>query len=313
MRSGVLIVVGWLIIWGGDSSAQTDAPGPSPVVGIVQLDIEPDWCPDQVPSDSDGSGVVLRSSGVTIPAALTGSADLDVHLIDPMSIRIGIDVSRGEPFVDINRNGVYDGPDILPGFPDGEPFTDLSGDGTYQYPYDLWAPGIPFRDFNNNGFYDTGASPVDWSLVDVAGEGTTDCDCNTDGPDGVVDLVFLFDWKATLLTQRASYPEDLFIVRLRGETYDGQAFLASDCWVMPEMHCHADPYCDALTNVLDVVAAIGVAFRSVDAEYDTVCGVALTDIDCSGSTNVLDVVRIINVAFRGMDASHEFTDECDQW
>ncbi|HUU46619.1 MAG TPA: hypothetical protein VM118_12885, partial [Acidobacteriota bacterium] len=76
--------------------------------------------------------------------------------------------------------------------------------------------------------------------------------------------------------------------------------------------CHGDPQCDSVTNVLDVVAAVDVAFRNVAPEPDPLaqCPVARTDVDCSGFTNVLDVVHFVNVAFRGGDPGVEFCDPC---
>ncbi len=88
--------------------------------------------------------------------------------------------SLGEPFIDINGNGVYDqyidsfimcacslnhdlnhngrhdGPDD-PWDP-GIPFDDINGNGTFQpkgaYP-NYYQPGLPFCDFNRNGVYDS--------------------------------------------------------------------------------------------------------------------------------------------------------------
>ena len=55
------------------------------------------------------------------------------------------DINLGEPFLDINANGVYD---------HGELFEDLNGDGDYDGPDDPWTPGIPYEDRNDNGKYD---------------------------------------------------------------------------------------------------------------------------------------------------------------
>lgn len=72
------------------------------------------------------------------------------------------DISLGEPFVDINRNGVWDAATTK--FDDNgkrvlvpeEPYTDLSYDSKYDGPFDPWVPGVPFRDYNGNGVYDKG-------------------------------------------------------------------------------------------------------------------------------------------------------------
>jgi len=64
------------------------------------------------------------------------------------------DISLGEPFIDVNRNGVRDA--WLPSYPFGEPFTDLSYNSQYDGPFDAWVAGVPFRDFNGNGVFDRG-------------------------------------------------------------------------------------------------------------------------------------------------------------
>jgi hypothetical protein len=74
--------------------------------------------------------------------------------------------------------------------------------------------------------------------------------------------------------------------------------------------CHADPQCDGVTNVLDVVAAVNVAFRGASAVTDPNCPFQQTDATCDGVTNVIDVVRFVNVAFRGGDVAAEFCDPC---
>ena len=74
--------------------------------------------------------------------------------------------------------------------------------------------------------------------------------------------------------------------------------------------CHADPQCDGVTNVLDVVQTVNVAFRSQPAETGAICPNEQTDVDCDGVTNVLDVVKVVNVAFRSADPVAEFCDPC---
>jgi hypothetical protein len=61
------------------------------------------------------------------------------------------DVALGEPFIDVNDNGIWDGPSVLYGWPQGEPFTDLSHDGKYEGPNDPWKPGIPWVDVSGWG------------------------------------------------------------------------------------------------------------------------------------------------------------------
>ncbi|HUU45040.1 MAG TPA: hypothetical protein VM118_04840 [Acidobacteriota bacterium] len=75
--------------------------------------------------------------------------------------------------------------------------------------------------------------------------------------------------------------------------------------------CHTDPQCDGVTNVLDVVHAVNVAFRSYLPVFDDDCPYERTDVDCTGFTNVLDVVRMVNVAFRGGSPQVNFCDGCN--
>jgi subtilisin family serine protease len=65
--------------------------------------------------------------------------------------------------------------------------------------------------------------------------------------------------------------------------------------------CHADPGCNGSADVVDVVAVIGVAFRTQPAMIDPDCFPnpgGRTDVDCSGSTDIVDVVKMVEVAFR---------------
>jgi len=55
------------------------------------------------------------------------------------------DINLGEPFVDVNHNGIYD---------PGEEYEDLNSNGKYDGPGDPWTPGIPYVDRNNDGEYD---------------------------------------------------------------------------------------------------------------------------------------------------------------
>jgi hypothetical protein len=56
------------------------------------------------------------------------------------------DSSLGEPFTDVNQNGIYDF---------GEPYEDVNLNGKYDSPYDPWTPGVPYFDRNDNGEYDS--------------------------------------------------------------------------------------------------------------------------------------------------------------
>jgi hypothetical protein len=81
--------------------------------------------------------------------------------------------------------------------------------------------------------------------------------------------------------------------------------------------CHADPACDSVTNILDVVKTADVAFRGVPSNTSgPVCypylGIAggHTDVDCSGVTDIVDLVRMVNVAFRAGDPAVQFCKPC---
>jgi hypothetical protein len=64
--------------------------------------------------------------------------------------------------------------------------------------------------------------------------------------------------------------------------------------------CHADPVCDATTNVQDVVSVLNVAFRGAADTVDPQCShVGRADLNCDCVVSVVDVVNIINHAFRG--------------
>ncbi|HUU45737.1 MAG TPA: hypothetical protein VM118_08385 [Acidobacteriota bacterium] len=80
--------------------------------------------------------------------------------------------------------------------------------------------------------------------------------------------------------------------------------------VLCNCSCHADHQCDGVTNVLDVVWTVNVAFRGSAAVFDDDCPYERTDVDCSSVTDIRDVVLIIDVAFRGGLPSSSFCDGC---
>ncbi|MBI3873278.1 MAG: cadherin-like domain-containing protein [candidate division Zixibacteria bacterium] len=64
--------------------------------------------------------------------------------------------------------------------------------------------------------------------------------------------------------------------------------------------CHADPQCDGVPNILDVVLVIGVAFRGANDTVDPSCThIGRCDVNCDCHVDVLDVVGMVNHAFRG--------------
>jgi hypothetical protein len=94
-------------------------------------------------------------------------------------------------------------------------------------------------------------------------------------------------------------------------------FVAGEITVVPPpcaCDCHAAPdaQCTSSLDVLDVVQAVNVAFRSFPGIVDPngACPYETTDVDCDGDTDVLDVVRFVNVAFRNFDPAGEICDPC---
>jgi hypothetical protein len=97
---------------------------------------------------------------------------------------------------------------------------------------------------------------------------------------------------------------------------DGCQVSAECCFLVTEAcqcNCHADPQCDGVHDILDVVLTVNRAFRGspmiefcpAHPEVD-----GRTDVDCSGATDVIDVIKMIDVAFRGADAATKFCVAC---
>lgn len=79
------------------------------------------------------------------------------------------DINLGEPFIDVNKNGIYDeGIDYF------DYTMDLNENGKYDGPNDPWTPGVPYKDRNNNGEYDppNGIWEEGENFVDLDGNGT---------------------------------------------------------------------------------------------------------------------------------------------
>lgn len=75
--------------------------------------------------------------------------------------------------------------------------------------------------------------------------------------------------------------------------------------------CHADPACDSVTTVLDVIAVVDEAFRNATAEVDPSCTHASrSDVNCDCVVTVQDVVLMVNVAFRNANAATTFCNAC---
>lgn len=76
--------------------------------------------------------------------------------------------------------------------------------------------------------------------------------------------------------------------------------------------CFADPVCDLVVNVFDVVKSVDVAFRAGAPVVDPnpACPREDTDVTCDNVTNVFDVVKFVDVAFRAANPATAFCDPC---
>lgn len=126
----------------------------------------------------------------------------------------------------------------------------------------------------------------------------------TDHGDGTATVDFLPDY-----TQAGEYL--LHCTVTDGALFDSLPIVvtvANGC----QCPCHADPACNGLTDVVDVITVIGVAFRGNAPILDVDCFPnpgGRTDVNCSGASDVVDVVRIIDAAFRGQAPA--FCNPCD--
>lgn len=96
-------------------------------------------------------------------------------------------------------------------------------------------------------------------------------------------------------------------VGISKDTIINVEFAASAC----SCPCKYDPTCDGIiSDVLDVVGTVNVAFRGFAATTDPGCPVQRTDVNADHATDVLDVVKVVNVAFRGMTSASQYVDPC---
>ena len=105
-----------------------------------------------------------------------------------------------------------------------------------------------------------------------------------------------------------TYSHDIGAHSIWGEVSSFSNFILAE----PACHCpcHGDPQCDGVSDVLDVVTAVNVAFRDAAPGVDPSCPNDQTDVSCDGVTNVIDVVKFVNVVFRSGDPAAEFCDPC---
>jgi outer membrane receptor protein involved in Fe transport len=137
---------------------------------------------DQSWIDNNGNGVFDEGDWVGQDEDGRGNGVYDPELRDvinedrPEPYTDGDEVI-GEPFIDVDFNGVFNGPPNDPSGPDifiGA--WDLNGNGEYDGPDSPWSEGVPFRDLNNNGRYDAPNGQYDYGepYVDRNGNGRYD-------------------------------------------------------------------------------------------------------------------------------------------
>ncbi len=119
-------------------------------------------------NDRNGNGILDsdRRPTVQTPSAepfvdgdsIIGEPFVDLNYNGVYEPRIDVFFFDADPArnQDLNYNGIYDGPNS-PWTP-GVPFLDRDGDGLYDYPNNVYDPGEPFTDVNGNGKYDYGGS-----------------------------------------------------------------------------------------------------------------------------------------------------------
>ncbi|MBD3234592.1 MAG: TonB-dependent receptor [candidate division Zixibacteria bacterium] len=160
-------------------------------------------------SDLDGDGIWDDAENFT-DTNDNGVFDPDrasiVEPDDPEPFIDG-DIIIGEPYIDINRNHIYDeGVDIFTAA------DDLNGNGKYDGPNDPWTPGVPYQDLNRNGEYD----PPD----QIYNPGEPYTDMNNNGRWDGTDLFFDygFDRRATYSHRRS----DIYTIKLDVTTAPNQ-------------------------------------------------------------------------------------------
>ncbi|HUU46622.1 MAG TPA: S8 family serine peptidase, partial [Acidobacteriota bacterium] len=243
-------------------------------------------------TDVDGDSVVLSAQGVPVNASFTDQGD-------------GSGTFDFDP--DYTQAGLFE-------------LTFAASDGTLA---DTQAVSVTVTNVNRAPVLD----PISAQLVDEGQNlsfGVAAADPDGDGVDlAAVDVpdnavftdqgggagLFTFDPD---YTQAGTY--EVLITASDGAAEDSVivSITVADAPPPCECDCHADPLCDAQTDVLDVVRLIEVAFRGGASLTDPnpLCPHETTDVNCDGVTSILDAVLIVDVAFRGSDPQTSFTAPC---
>lgn len=126
------------------------------------------WDAGDVLQDKNGNGIYDRDriSNVGQPTrepfidgdSIIGEPFSDVNQNGIYESDIDIFVLAADPLInqDLNHNGRYDGPQDP--WTQGIPFQDRNGNGVYDLANGVYDPGEPFTDVNGNGIYDAGGS-----------------------------------------------------------------------------------------------------------------------------------------------------------
>lgn len=112
--------------------------------GILDGELEPNIDTRNPEPYTDGDSIIGEPFG-----------DLNNNGVYDKGIDI-FEMSVGDNNMDLNHNGLYDGPNDQ--WQEGIPFVDRNGNGVYDAPNFVYDPGEPFVDQNGNGTWDGGGS-----------------------------------------------------------------------------------------------------------------------------------------------------------
>ncbi len=133
-------------------------------------------------ADNNGNGIFDEGDSVYTDFEGFGNGVYDPQLRDiinedrPEPFTDG-DAIIGEPYIDVDLNGRFNGPPNDPSGPDiFNGAWDLNHNGRHDGPTDPYVEGVPFRDLNNNGIFDepNGMYDLGEPYVDLNGNGRFD-------------------------------------------------------------------------------------------------------------------------------------------
>lgn len=116
-----------------------------------------------------------------------------------------------------------------------------------------------------------------------------------------------FETPAVQLSFGAPGVYPFFCVPHESEGMNTTVYVSNPC----NCPCKYDPECDmVVSDVLDVVRTVAVAFRNNPPDIDPDCPAERTDVNFDGATDVLDVVRVVGVAFRNLPIPAQYVEPC---